>query len=276
MANSGISPFQVTKTLLGIKNELLNISDIAQDPILNTTLNYKYGVVSDLAPSKKPEIGYFGIGINGCRNVDDGNLSTPHIPSMHNMDLYTPIPFRCVPLDEDLTSIERALYRMRVRRTFNGKEYWCYYLKKITTSDTDVRITRTNPLTQAETEYELDINNLNPVPTIPVAGGLVTPEGSEVNVTLNYNLPIKGSEVIESVGIIYDDLRRATVSEIGIYTAEDKLITSVDSSNVSFNYVEAVYAQLAIHYCSIGFPLTTPNATKNVTLRLGKSNVMLL
>lgn len=276
MSDSLISPFEVTKTILGIRNELIGITALQHNPLLDTTLNYKYGNNADVVPSEKPKVAYFGIGINGAYNVDDGNLSTPYIPSMQNMDLYAPIPFRCVPLDEDLTPAERSNYRMRIRQTINEQDFWCYYLKKITFVDTDVQITRTDPTTQEEEAFELDTNNLNPTPQVPSATGVQAAEGTEVNVTTNCKLQILGSEVLEAVSAMYGDPRRANVSEIGVYTGLDQTVTGQDSEGNDIDYLEAVYAQMAIHYCSIGFPFLSAGAVKDMSLRLGKSNVMLL
>ena len=276
MSDSVTAPFHITKTIIGIKNELLAISGTTHTPLLTTTLNHKYGIQAAVPPASKPIISYFGIGVNGFRNINDTNLSQPYIPSMENLDLYGPIPFRCVPVAEDLTAQERANYRMRVRKTFNGADYWCYYLKKIMFQDTDVQLTRTDPATLQETAYVIDPDNLTPTPVIPLTDGLVEVEGSEVNVTLAATLNITGVEVLESVGVIFNDARRAVVSEIGIYTGLDATVAGVTHTGATLNYTEAIYAQLAIHKCSIGVPLTTPSAYSDQRLRLGKSNVLLL
>jgi len=276
MADNNPAPFHISKTIIGVKNELLTITGTTHTPQLTTTLNHKYGVQAATPPTTKPIIAYFGIGVNGFRNINDSNLSQPYIPSMENLDLYGPIPFRCVPIEEDLTPEERTNYRMRVRRTLGGLDYWCYYLKKITFLDTDVQLTRTDPVTLEETPYVIDPNNLTPVPVIPQSDGIIVVEGSEVNVTLAATLHITGAEVLESVGVIYNDARRAVVSEIGIYTGEDKTVTGLTHTGANMNYVEAIYAQLAIHKCTLGVPLVTPSAYTDQKLRLGKSNVLLL
>jgi hypothetical protein len=276
MSDSSTAAFHLTKTLLCIKNELESITGAASAYLPTTTLNNKYSIHRDAVPTANPLVNYFGIGIRGCYNIDDGNLANPYVPKMTNMDLYTPLPFRCVPIDEDLSALERANYRMRVRRTFNGQDYWCYYLKKISFAGNSVQITRTDPATQETTPYELDIANLTPTPVIPSSTGVVVSTGSEINVAVNCSMQITGSEVVESVGIIYGDLRRASISEIGIYTGEDRQVTGVDASGNEILYTESIYTQLALHYTTIGIAMANPNAIKNFTLTLGKSNVMLL
>jgi len=274
------STFHITKTILGIKNELLGITNIANDPNLDTTLNYKYGVFADETPATKPVVAYFGIGVNGFKNLDDGNLSTPYIPSMENMDLYEPLPFRCVPIDEDISTVERAKYRMRVRKTFNSVDYWCYYLKLLEFTDVAVQITQTDPETLQENPYTLDVSNLTPIPyvtEVDVNGQTgETIEGSEINVSLNCKAVITGEEVLESVGVIYDDPRRAVISELGIYTGVDKVVTGVDYLDNPLQYTEGIYSQLAVHQCSIGTPFGTIQSTKELNIRLSEDNTMLL
>lgn len=276
MASSNKSPFEITKTIVGVENELQAFSPIALSERAITTLNSKYNIGRDIMPTRKPEIAYFGIGINGNYNINDGNLSTPYIPRMTNLDLFTPLPFRCVAVDEDLSSSERQNYRMRVRRTFNDQQYWCYYLKKIEFIDSAVQITRTNPDTQEEEPYELDPSNLYPNPSIPSPSGVNTPSGTEVNVLLNGLLTIHGHEVVEAVSTIYNDLRRSSISEIGIYTGEDKTITGESGTGDDIQYTEAIYTQLAIHQCSIGSDMSNPTSVLTKQLRLGKGNLFLI
>ena len=66
-----------------------------------------------------------------------------HLPT--NMDLYEPIPFRCVPIENDLTPEERANYRLREIRLINGSNYCLYWLKLITYDPDTVSILQKTP-----------------------------------------------------------------------------------------------------------------------------------
>ena len=132
-------------------------SDVEYTLLPDTTLNSKYGIYSNIVNEfdelPVPKIMYFGLGLNGFYNVDDGNMSAPYHPAADELDLYEPIPIRCVPVDNDLSSTERANYRMRVEKIFNGARYYCYYLKKITLVDNAVKLTRTNPVNKKEGSF---------------------------------------------------------------------------------------------------------------------------
>ena len=156
-----VLPYQLTKTLLCSVNELQGVS--AVDPLypLNTTINFKRNIEANTTPANLPTISYFGIGINGFKNLNDQNLSAPYRPSSYNMDLYEPLPFRVVPASEDLTPVEQSQYRIRVLQEVNGEFYWCYYLKKLTILGNRIKIVETNLTTGDETELQvLDPDNL--------------------------------------------------------------------------------------------------------------------
>ena len=268
-------PYVVTKTLLGIKNELLCSTPAPFIPEHEYTINGKWGVEAHVEPTNKPQIMYVGIGIGGSRNIDDGNLSAPHGIRATDMDLYTPIPMRCVSVDNDLTAEERSNYRMRVKRSFNGHDYWCYYLKKIILTST-VRITKTNPDTLEEEVYDLDANGLTPTPPLPNATGTIVTDGNKINVSVKGEVELFGSDILESINVIYNDPRRANISEIGLYTGEDRIVNGEGVGGNTIQYMEAIYTQLSIKYTSIGVPFLTPDSYRKIPINLGKSNIMLI
>lgn len=274
MQNNKI-PYQMKRTLQGIKNELLSVTNLPLIPEHDLTINNKWGIQTNVDPIKKPTIAYVGLGIGGCYNVDDGNLSSPYQIKATNKDLYIPIPIRCVPIDQDLTATERSLYRMRVRRTFGDLDYWCYYLKKIT-FNSNVIMTQTDPSTLEEVPYEEDPNELSPQPPQPPYTGTVDINESEINVALTGNVTVYGSEILEGISAIYNDARRASISEIGIYTGEDQEVTGETGTGSDIQYTEAIYTQLATHYTSIGVPLLTPDSFREIPITFTKGNIMLL
>lgn len=265
------------KTVIGIKNEIaavLNNSTYSAD--LETTLNSKYNVFPREKPTSVPRLGWFGIGINGHYNVNDENVSQARIPAMTNMDLYSPIPFIAVPLDEDKPDY-RTRYRMRTVRNVNGISYVMYYLKPISLVDSAVRIVRIDPITQKEIEYELDTSNLNPIPPIPQTSGIIEGTSAEIQVSQKFMLPIKGSEVCDPVGVLYEgDLRRARLSEYGLYTGEERVLTGYTANNVAFQYNEVVCAQLAVHTTTIGMDGTNSSSVLDRVVTMTGGNVATL
>lgn len=276
MAISDLSNEVVVKTITRWINEIQSSTNAEYQLLFDTTLNHKYSIYPTQQPTAVPKILYFGLGINGFYNVDDGNMSAPYRPTADELDLYEPIPMRCVPVDEDLSPDARANYRMRRRETINGQDYYCYYLKKLTLNDSTVRLVRTNPNTKEEEPYELNEGMLTPVPNIPTVSGEVSGTMSEVNATLSLGLAWLGSEVLEAINVKYNgDMRRAKISEIGIYSGEDATVTGFDAAGVSFSYIEAIYAQLAYKICNIGSVITSPSYDGSRALILNNSSLMM-
>lgn len=219
------------------------------------TINSKYNVQSAVDPVGIPKLRYFGVGIRGYQNANDGIVSNPYIAKSSDFDLYTPIPIRMVPVNEDLTAEERSQYRMRVRETFNGTEYFCYYLKKITISDATISITKRQADGTA-VEYTLDPANLTPSPS------LTSDTTGDIAVSTTADIILSGVEFIEAINILKDgDLRYARISELGLYTGEDKNVAGVGGDGSPISYAEAVYTQLAFHECSLGTLYDNENST---------------
>lgn len=270
-------PYQLTKTLICAMYEMQAISKVDPLYLPNTTLNYKYNNFPANLPLNPPKLAYFGIGIRGFKNLDDQNLAAPYIPSAKNLDLFSPLPFRVVPVANDLSPVERMNYRMRVMKVVEGESYWCYYLKKLSFIDNRVKILETDLTTGIETVLsELDTNDLTPTPMNTSVEG-VTETDKKVSVALTASLQITGEEVIEAINVLYDgNLLKAVVSEIGVYLGDDQDVTLSDGLGGSFNGTEAIFASLAYHYTSLGSALTTPSRVENIALRLSSASAFLV
>ena len=249
------------------------------DPLYlpDTTINSKYGNFPTEIPSAPPKIAFFGIGVNGFKNLDDRNLAAPFIPSAKNLDLFAPIPFRIVPVGNDLTPTERANYRMRVLKTIGGAAYWCYYLKKLTFISNRVNIIQTDLTTGIETIMsDLDPLDLTPTPMNTSDEGTVETQ-SKVSVALTAGISITGLEVLESVNVLFNgNLLKSVVSEIGVYTGNDQVVTMSDGAGGTFNGNESIFTSLAYHYCALGTSFSTPNKVENISLRINSANAFLV
>jgi hypothetical protein len=270
-------PFQLTKTLACSLYEMQAISNVSPVYLPDTTINSKYNNNPTLLPSSPPKISYFGIGVNGFKNLNDQNLSAPFVPSAKNLDLYKPLPFRVVPVANDLSDADRAKYRMRVMQTIDGQQYWCYYLKKLSFIDNRVNIISTNLTTGVETVLsDFDPLDLNPTPQNTSAEG-VTETDTKVSTSLSVSIQITGVEVIEAINVLYGgNLLKAVISEIGVYTGNDQDVTMSDGSGGSFTGTESIFTSLAYHYTSLGKSFSTPVSVENLLLRLGSANAFLI
>lgn len=259
----------VYTTLLGALNQFQAFTALAYQAMENTTLNYKYanlegasGVVHFPVPPTTPALSYFGIGVRGFINIGDYS-SVPYPGDARMMDLYQPIPIRCVRLDEEasiMSKEERSKYRLRVVRVINDVEYALYYLKmiefdpviSIVSKDTDGTET---PFVPSEAWL-----NPNP-PAINETGGLIDTTINRLIVRATGVCTVTHDEVMEAVNVLYNgDTNYAKISEVGYYTGCDVDVTSdwvYTEDEDSAAYKEAVYVQLAKGHCYRGSELVT-------------------
>ena len=271
MANEDLVSY-TTVSITAAKLEMAQKLPVTFNPDMLTTLNAKYNVLPTVSPTVIPKIRYFGIGTMGKYNADDMNGSSAYKPKMAEMDLYNPIPFRVVPVDEDLSAQERVKYRMRTRKTIKGSEYFCYWLKLIE-FPTGIELVRINPKTHEEEPYELDPTNLNPTPSKPSASGTTEGTVQEIKAQVKGLVTITGAEVVEAVKVFYGDLRYAVVSELALYSGEDKDVTGTTEAGTSFAYVESIYTQLQVKQTNLGIPMTNTESVdrRNVIFSSGST-----
>ena len=249
-------------TILGAMNQFQAFADLEFVDDIRTTLNAKYNLFPDRHPTTVPMLRYFGIGIRGYQNTDGNQGARPFNPKATDMDLYTPIPIRCVPATNDLTQTERQRYRMRVRATYNGVEYICYYLKTIVWDPNHVELVQKDT-EDVETPYALDPSNLSPEPPTFEVGGSIDTNLNRVIVRATGVCEITGAEVMEAVNVIYGaDISKARISEMGFYTGCDIGVDG-DEQPVDGNGVnkEAIYVQLCKKRCTLGTDLSDPGSS---------------
>lgn len=250
----------VVTTELGRLNQLSAAVATGYIQRPTTTINYKRGVLKDETINQYPRIRYFGIGIRGYANItSENNIAQPFMPSPANMDLYEPIPFRCVP--EPLSQEEAQKYRMVVKTTIGGKVYYQYWLKLLEFETDTPKLTEIKD--NQESSYIFDNANLNPVPTDLIGTDVTTSDKIVTQVSLTAIRKITGAEVTEVINAMYGgDLRRARISELGLYTGVEKAGVSLSDSftdnTVKYTYNEAAHVQLASHLCCVGYDLSNP------------------
>lgn len=245
---------KVVTTELGRINQLAGSVGVTSLPVyMGATLNSKYDVLKSVTPTEIPKIRYFGIGIKGFANVStEKNIAQPYQPKSTNMDLYEPIPFRCVktPLDKETA----AQYRMVTTKVINGETYFLYYLKLLDFS-AGIQFTRLSTDGVSSTNT-LNTANLFPSPSA-INGSDVDSDTSRSVASITATRIITGAEVVEAINILYNgDLRRARISEFGLYSGVE---ARSSRSGIDYEYDEAAYVQLASHQCCIGYDCSNVN-----------------
>ena len=267
---TNITPLTQIKQVLG--GQAFNIQQIlGLTPLydLQSSLNAKYGVFPTTKPNSPGALNYFGIGIGGRRIVSSQNLTQPQEILSTNMDLYSPIPIRVVPFDQDLSPSEQSNYRLRQVQTINGQKYVCYWLMVITKDNMQVQYFKLDSQGNQQ-PYTPDYSNLNPVPPSPTTDGTVDSVGAEINVVAQVTMNVTGVEVSEAISVMYNgDARYATISEVGLYTGTDQTMSYTNSQGQTQSYTEGLCVQLHTQMTFNGWDLSSPNSTFTENFYLG-------
>ena len=235
----------------------------------NTTLNYQYDVLPAEQPSAPPRLQYFGIGSNGFYNTDGTTGSAVIFPKATNLNLHDPIPLVIRPLASDLSSEEKANYRMREIRNIGGTDYAIYWLGKITYEFNRVDLTRISP-DKNKSAYALDSNNLTPVPSYNEVSDVIMQD--QIVASVVAKTTYSRDEVLNAINILGGDVsRRSVISEVGWYTGVDKEVV-IDEQPA----MEAIYTQLGIHRCSRGIALSEMGEEIESTITLQSGQLALI
>ena len=262
----------VCTTILGVLNQFQAFTDLRYNALPATTLNAKYGVNYTDAPVTTPALKYFGIGTRGFQNIDQQQSAMPYPGDARCMDLYSPLPFRCIPVEEEhrLSETERGKYRMRVVQTINGQQYACYYLKLIDFATDAVEIIKKDA-DGHETPFIMDADSWlrpNP-PSLMQTGGAIDANTNRIIVRATGVCRVTHEEIMEAVSVIHNgDSNFARISELGYYTGCDTPECSFISGGVTVNYTEAEFVQLAKMHCFRGSELFTPGSYIEPTVSL--------
>lgn len=282
-------PAGTVTTLLGLLNQFHGFSDpndLHYRVFPETTLDYKYGVhLQEIqAPQSVPVFRYFGIGINGFRNLDTATNAIPHQPLATNLDLYQPIPFRVRPLEDDLTASERTDYRLRVPLTVEGVKYVAYYLKRIHFDPANVELIQ-RAADGTETPHTLDSSQLYPEPPTAEIGGLVTSNLNSLIVRATGECVVTGKEIQEARTILLGMSAQTSfqISEYGFYTGCEYWVDSNEElcgdcsivpKTAAYVNKEAVYVQLAKHQCTLGDDLTESSSSVTTQVTFEAANTI--
>lgn len=219
-------------------------------PMLNTTLNEKFGVLTNLEPKDKkayPTLNCYCIGCGGSVIIDENPNYTFNEHSPVDGALFKHVPFIVRELANDLDDNQRQDYRMRVIETIGNKEYACYYLKTLTGAEIkqlfySIRTVTDGVSVSAPTLSPLDTNIstiLNPVPG-------------------NRNVTYKNMDSVEYVTLLNKQPITLTVEDLKeiqnamtIKGITNDHITEIGiCSSIEYDYgtyKENIYTQIAYH-----------------------------
>ncbi|MNM37216.1 hypothetical protein D3C81_479420 [compost metagenome] len=228
-----------------------------------TTLNEKWDMLAEqsIGPMNSRDfyLKYFTIGVRGsnCDGKDSRGVSklkvNQHQPI--DMDLFTAIPFICRPIDNDLDSINREKYRMRIVEERNGIAYAFYWVKLISFlnyNPTENKITR-DPVTGLENAKPLihkkdDLENPQPVDF--TSEGNVPASNEYVNSSAILDCSLEAADLREielASKIYYADASYGSINELGVLYGRDVTNRGAIGGNATIQYTEVASAVHA-HY----------------------------
>jgi len=248
-------------------------------PMAYSTLNEYFAVEhgTALPAGEQPEVQYLAIGRGGHQNVIGGNgdsLTDILQHRINNARLFEHLPFVLRPVNADLSAAERAKYRIRRLETYDGQQYFAYYLLKISTGSADAtaEMITIEAGETTRTEYVPTASQLSPTPVSMVNGVVNQATGQHIAVTTPFPIELTASDIaniLEAANIIYSDSRYAVISELGIVSGIDDTVTSTAGS-VSVTYTEAKAAQIHTHIAT-NIPLLQQQDGVTMNFRIGTS-----
>jgi hypothetical protein len=259
-----------TRTAWGAYLQSCLLQNLPFTMMPDTTLNEKFDVQSGVAPSLGvlPYQRYYCIGNGGhAMSVGADNIPAPQ-PLQHQATdaaLFNHLPFIMRPVTSDLSASQMAQYALRQVITYGGVPYACYFLRRINYTGVAAQVNMNTVAngTTTTTPYAANSANLNPTPPALANGSVNVTSGDYLSaaavVALSFSAQ-DAAELVNCANIIYGDPRYAIISEIGLVSGVDQIV-SVPASGGSFNMNEVICAQI----CSFIDTFVTMNYMNNGT-----------
>lgn len=267
-----------TRTIYGSLIQTALLLGTTPEYKLNTTLNEKLGIIATTLPNTtdRPALSYYVIGNGGHQLVVGANGIPKPEPIQHRATdaaLYNQLPFVLRELNNDLSSIERTKYCLRRQEIHNTIPYIAYYGRRIDKTNSVPTMEYKVIVNGVETTspFVPNTSNLNPTPPTINNVGVNTVDGDYTVASARINVALTASDVIELLNvsnIIYNDSGYAIISEIGLCTGVDKIITVNAPGGGTFTFSEAIGVQIISHISAM-IPAQYSNDGINITLNCG-------
>jgi hypothetical protein len=224
-----------------------------------------------------PTIKCIGIGRGGLSSViGSGNNTLVDIP-MHGVTdaaLFGMIPIVMVPTTADLSTTQRANYRLRTLETFGGIDYFCYYLKVFDTSTiqlTEHVLQLTNGTITSDTAFTPSSSSLTPTP-VDLSNTIVnTSTGRHLFVQAVIPIVLNQADIDGIINVCatrFGDIRTAFITEIAAVAGFDTTVNTT-IGGVTANYTELQCAQV-MGFIAAGEMLQT--RPSGITFQFGLSS----
>lgn len=243
-----------TRTITGIKLQASKLLGRPHDIDKYSTLNERFDINAsqnaDL--TEQPNVGYYCIGLGAHRQHIDDKMIPIYLPVSHeasNTCLFKPMPFVLRQLNDDLSPELRKRYALRRKETYNGTEYWAYYLKRLPRSNEAPELIHDNTKDGVTTSKPFHFTNedLYPQPSTLPREGVVVSSADILRVSSKVELDFNEQDVTEYINvhrIMHGSARYAVISEIGICSGVDRDMNVEGEKNSTITMKEALGVQI--------------------------------
>lgn len=273
----------IARTIYGAELQTALQLGLPYTPAAKTTLNEKFDIQANAdLQGDIPHVHYFCIGNKGHQVITGADGIPYTSPIQHRAKdaaLFNHIPFVVRKPDNDLSIDQRENYALRKREVYNGEEYVVYYLKRIDLSEVVLNMeynqvvdgdTTTKPFTPTN-------DALNPTQPEMPNSGVITTDGTYLSVSAIIDLVFNDNDVQELINVarvIYDNEQMAVISEIGLSSGIDRVVSADNANGQSFNYREAIAVQIATHITGY-YPVGYTNQGFSLQVEAGSTEPML-
>lgn len=250
-------------------------------PKINSTLNQKFDIHPSVVipPSQVYGIKYLVVGTGGLQ-LAPGAGGKPLVkyrpPRPTNACLYDLMPLCIRPINEGLTTAERARYRLRSIQTINGADYEVYRALRLNTDNIQISQRYYNSITGAPVDFEYSVSDLSPTPPILNTNGTVNTSESYYRVDAMCVFTFDEftiSEILNAATVLYGDPDYAWLSEFGLCSGVDMSVPGNFNGSTQ-NYTEALGTQISV-YMSTNSPLRYEDKDLTLNFNFGSLNPML-
>jgi hypothetical protein len=247
----------ITRTIYGSYLQTCMLLGLPFSMMESSTLNEKFGIQSGVAPTagQYPKLKYYCIGNGGHELSIGAGGRTKTDPVQHkarDAALFSHLPFVLRELTDDLGPSQRAKYALRRVETHGGKQYAAYYARRIdyTGVNAEMQVVSVDAGVTTVTPFVATTSDLNPTPPDLSPEGVNLLTGEYTAASAVNTLPFDADDMIELLNVatvLYDDEGYAIISEVGLVSGEDKMVTSPAAGSGTINFNEAICAQVNSH-----------------------------
>jgi hypothetical protein len=163
------------------------------------------------------------------------------------------VPIVLREVGSDLSTIERERYALRSIMTVNTVDYIAYWMRRMDTSTAQIKTynIEVNNNVSTQTDFVPTDANLSPVPIITSVEAPNPLVGKYVRASAPVDVEMDSFDIAEMVSactiLFGTDPAYANITELGIITGVDRVVTGDNGSGGTVSYNEIIGAQLMQH-----------------------------